>query len=177
MPRRTRSQSGCSTQANTYSYRTRSQGASSDPGEGSLGRRLKVLSALAYEMNSATVFVGIDGCTTRRLLLIAAIEMGRRACRGSYPKSLYRTGLTVAIHPNARSSVYPSGAAAAATLPPILPPAPGRFATIYGCLRASESFSPRVVQFSQRQAHHGHHTHGHPLKVALLRCCYRRAQV
>ena len=31
------SQSGC-TQANTYSDRTRSQGASSDPGEGSLGR-------------------------------------------------------------------------------------------------------------------------------------------
>src|SRR6476646_2352960 len=38
------SQSGCGTQANTYSDRTRSQGASSDPGEGSLGRRLKVLS-------------------------------------------------------------------------------------------------------------------------------------
>src|SRR6516165_499735 len=34
------SQSGCSTQANTYSNRTRSQGASSDPGEGSLARRL-----------------------------------------------------------------------------------------------------------------------------------------
>src|SRR6202022_2615180 len=34
------SQSGCGTQANTYSDRTRSQGASSDPGEGSLGRRL-----------------------------------------------------------------------------------------------------------------------------------------
>src|SRR6266480_4722449 len=35
------SQSGCGTQANTYSHRTRSQGASSDPGEGSLdfGRR------------------------------------------------------------------------------------------------------------------------------------------
>src|SRR5437667_7120830 len=31
---------GCSTQANTYSDRTRSQGASSDPGEGSLARRL-----------------------------------------------------------------------------------------------------------------------------------------
>src|SRR5438445_13846546 len=31
---------GCSTQANTYSDRTRSQGASSDPGEGSLERRL-----------------------------------------------------------------------------------------------------------------------------------------
>src|SRR5438876_1421427 len=35
------SQSGCGTQANTYSDRTRSQGASSDPGEGSLERRLK----------------------------------------------------------------------------------------------------------------------------------------
>src|SRR5436189_4551378 len=34
------SQSGCGTQANTYSDRTRSQGASSDPGEGSLERRL-----------------------------------------------------------------------------------------------------------------------------------------
>src|SRR6266436_4498510 len=35
------SQSGCGTQANTYSDRTRSQGgASSDPGEGSLARRL-----------------------------------------------------------------------------------------------------------------------------------------
>src|SRR6266571_1964141 len=34
------SQSGCATQANTYSDRTRSQGASSDPGEGSLERRL-----------------------------------------------------------------------------------------------------------------------------------------
>jgi len=34
------SQSGCSTQANTYSDRTRSQAASSDPGEGSLERRL-----------------------------------------------------------------------------------------------------------------------------------------
>src|SRR3984893_16884609 len=33
------SQSGCA-QANPYSDRTRSQGASSDPGEGSLGRRL-----------------------------------------------------------------------------------------------------------------------------------------
>src|SRR6266567_9644610 len=35
------SQSGCGTQANTYSDRTRSRGASSDPGEGSLdfGRR------------------------------------------------------------------------------------------------------------------------------------------
>ncbi len=32
--------SGCGTQANTYSDRTRSQGASSDPGEGSLARRL-----------------------------------------------------------------------------------------------------------------------------------------
>jgi hypothetical protein len=35
------SQSGCSTQANTYSDRTRSQGASSDPGEGSLAQRLE----------------------------------------------------------------------------------------------------------------------------------------
>src|SRR5208337_4292128 len=35
------SQSGCSTQANTYSDRTRSEGASSDPGEGSLERCLK----------------------------------------------------------------------------------------------------------------------------------------
>src|SRR5437868_4792634 len=34
------SQSGCGTRANTYSDRTRSQGASSDPGEGSLERRL-----------------------------------------------------------------------------------------------------------------------------------------
>src|SRR6266481_1740717 len=34
------SQSGCGTQANTYSDSTRSQGASSDPGEGSLERRL-----------------------------------------------------------------------------------------------------------------------------------------
>jgi hypothetical protein len=34
------SQSGRSTQANTYSDRTRSQGASSDPGEGSLEVRL-----------------------------------------------------------------------------------------------------------------------------------------
>src|SRR5260370_25595873 len=34
------SQSGCGTQANTYSDKTRSQGASSDPGEGSLARRL-----------------------------------------------------------------------------------------------------------------------------------------
>ncbi len=34
------SESGCGTQANTYSDRTRSQGASSDPGEGSLERRL-----------------------------------------------------------------------------------------------------------------------------------------
>src|SRR6266436_2613769 len=34
------SQSGCGTQANTNSDRTRSQGASSDPGEGSLARRL-----------------------------------------------------------------------------------------------------------------------------------------
>src|SRR5216683_7727084 len=34
------SQSGCGTQANTYSDRTRSQGASSDPGEGSLAGRL-----------------------------------------------------------------------------------------------------------------------------------------
>src|SRR2546427_6907742 len=34
------SESGCGTQANTYSDRTRSQGASSDPGEGSLARRL-----------------------------------------------------------------------------------------------------------------------------------------
>jgi Transposase DDE domain group 1 len=34
------SQSGCGTQANTYSHRTRSQGASSVPGEGSLERRL-----------------------------------------------------------------------------------------------------------------------------------------
>jgi hypothetical protein len=34
------SQSGCGTQANTYSDRTRSQGASSDPGEGSPERRL-----------------------------------------------------------------------------------------------------------------------------------------
>src|SRR5262245_47892892 len=33
------SESGCGTQANTYSDRTRSQGASSDPGEGSLARR------------------------------------------------------------------------------------------------------------------------------------------
>src|SRR5271165_4809389 len=32
------SQSGCSTQANTYSDRTRSEGASSDPGEGSIER-------------------------------------------------------------------------------------------------------------------------------------------
>src|SRR6266480_1043662 len=32
------SQSGCGTQANTYSDSTRSQGASSDPGEGSLKR-------------------------------------------------------------------------------------------------------------------------------------------
>src|SRR2546423_5273735 len=31
---------GCGTQANTYSDRTRSQGASSDPGEGSQERRL-----------------------------------------------------------------------------------------------------------------------------------------
>src|SRR5437667_10212117 len=31
---------GCSTQANTYFDRTRSQGASSDPGEGCLARRL-----------------------------------------------------------------------------------------------------------------------------------------
>src|SRR5438034_7246976 len=34
------SQSGCGTQANTYSDRTRSQGASSDAGEASLARRL-----------------------------------------------------------------------------------------------------------------------------------------
>src|SRR5882724_11115190 len=34
------SQPGCGTQANTYSDRARSQGASSDPGEGSLARRL-----------------------------------------------------------------------------------------------------------------------------------------
>src|SRR5499427_1565297 len=34
------SQSGCGTQTNTYSDRTRSQGASSNPGEGSLARRL-----------------------------------------------------------------------------------------------------------------------------------------
>ena len=34
------SQSGCGTQANTYSDGTPSQEASSDPGEGSLGRRL-----------------------------------------------------------------------------------------------------------------------------------------
>ena len=34
------SQSGCGTQSNTYSDRTRSQGASSDPGEGSLAGRL-----------------------------------------------------------------------------------------------------------------------------------------
>src|SRR6266567_7636614 len=34
------SQSGCGTQANTYSDGTRPQGASSDPGEGSLERRL-----------------------------------------------------------------------------------------------------------------------------------------
>src|SRR6266571_8765812 len=34
------SQSGCGTQADTYSDRTRSHGASSDPGEGSLERRL-----------------------------------------------------------------------------------------------------------------------------------------
>src|SRR6516162_1522368 len=33
------SQPGCGTQANTYSDRARSQGASSDPGEGSLERR------------------------------------------------------------------------------------------------------------------------------------------
>ena len=33
------SQSGCGTQANTYPDKTRSQGASSDPGEGSLARR------------------------------------------------------------------------------------------------------------------------------------------
>src|SRR5947208_8243562 len=33
------SQPGCGTQANTYSDETRSQGASSDPGEGSLERR------------------------------------------------------------------------------------------------------------------------------------------
>jgi hypothetical protein len=50
------SQSGCSTQANTYSDRTRSQGASSDPGEGSLARRLKVLSVgdseFAYRIRS-----------------------------------------------------------------------------------------------------------------------------
>src|SRR5436189_2909570 len=37
------SQSGCGTQANTYSDRTRSQGASSDPGEGSLERRQTVV--------------------------------------------------------------------------------------------------------------------------------------
>src|SRR6266480_3515805 len=34
------SQSGCGTQANTYSDETSPQGASSDPGEGSLARRL-----------------------------------------------------------------------------------------------------------------------------------------
>jgi hypothetical protein len=34
------SESSCGTQANTYSDRTRSQGASSDPGQGSLARRL-----------------------------------------------------------------------------------------------------------------------------------------
>jgi hypothetical protein len=33
------SQPGCGNQANTYSDRARSQGASSDPGEGSLARR------------------------------------------------------------------------------------------------------------------------------------------
>src|SRR6202022_1016412 len=46
------SQSGCGTQANTYSDKTRSQGASSDPGEGSL-----TSAAMIDTCVSMTVFV------------------------------------------------------------------------------------------------------------------------
>src|SRR5436190_14021943 len=52
------SQSGCGTQANTYSDRTRSQGASSDPGEGSLERRL----------NGRQLYVGVPWTAEARSL-------------------------------------------------------------------------------------------------------------
>jgi hypothetical protein len=65
------SQSGCGTQANTYSDRTRSQGASSDPGEGSLERRLsgRQLYRSAQSIRDSGHPRRISVCLSRRPLL------------------------------------------------------------------------------------------------------------
>ncbi len=74
-------QSGCGTQANTYSDRTRSQGASSDPGEGSLARRLN--GRQLYVWHHAQAIAAIDLCvvptlTFERLFAFLVLGHGRR---------------------------------------------------------------------------------------------------
>jgi len=65
------SQSSCGTQPNTYSDRTRSQGAGSDPGEGSLERRLngRQLYRSAQSIRASGHPRRISVCLSRRPLL------------------------------------------------------------------------------------------------------------
>ena len=83
-------------------------------------------------MNSAKVLILESAPITNTFGIIAIREIGVKSLRKSYGSDLYNEILATKLL-GAINSVYPSGADCAATLAPMLPPAPARFSTTTCC--------------------------------------------
>src|SRR6185503_12347084 len=96
--------------------------------------------AFACAVSSDTDATGSEGCTTSRLESRVSIVTGAKSRTGSYGSFAYRFGLTEKLALAANNSVYPSGAALAASSAAMLPPAPARLSITICCPNRSVSF-------------------------------------
>lgn len=79
--------------------------------------------------------------TTRRFAATKICEIGAKSLTGSKPSLSYMLGLKMSEPLPTIPRVWPSGAALATRVAPILPPAPVKFSTTTGLASASESLS------------------------------------